>query len=97
MKKAAGVENTHASCCKVIEKRRRWGWTELVSKQRFSKLKMKIRKRPNNANTAEEMDVRREIEKYSVDGRIFNLESFCKMIIIKLISAAVEGEFNFNC
>ena len=35
--KVAGVENADASCCsKVIKKRRRRGWTELVSKEKFA-------------------------------------------------------------
>ena len=74
-------ENVHAASCYRVRRRRR-GWTELVTKQR--KLKIKFRIAPC-ANTADEMDA----------GRMINLELVCKNILLGLVSAAVEGKFNF--
>ena len=91
--KLAGMDlggNSHHASCYNVRKRRR-GWTELVTRQRFTKLKTKFRNAPN-ADAAEEMDVCKDKE----DGRrMVDLESVCKNILIGLVSAAVEGEFNY--
>ena len=85
-------ENSHHASCYNVRKRRR-GWTELVTRQRFTKLKTKFRNAPNaDAAESEEMDVCKDKE----DGRrMVDLESVCKNILIGLVSAAVEGEFNY--
>ena len=101
--KLAGVDlggNSHHASCYNVRKRRR-GWTELVTRQRLTKFKTKFRNAPN-ADAAEEMDVckdeedeRMDVQTGSDDGRMVALESVCKNILIGLVSAAVEGEFNY--
>ena len=105
MKVALG-ENVHASCYNVRKRRR--GWTELVTRQRFAKLKKKINNSHFSNVAAEDMDVCKDQEENG-DGideggkqdatssnhlaKVGDLELVCKNILLRLVSAAVDKGF----
>ena len=101
MKVAVG--NEHSACYNV--RKRRLGWTELVTKQRFAKLNVIKSRKTQNVSVAEEMDANNKDQEEgkdvgkgdfgatSDDERKVDLELVCIQILLSIVSAVLDGEF----